>query len=205
MMSQHDVQHIRDTITKAALDNAAFDGWSWDVVLQSAAEQDISTNQVAAVFPQRLLSVSMHVADLADRWMFETLKATDPEDHRIRDRICLAVLARYEALNPYKDAMSYIATYWSLPGRQSKAAKTLWRTADRIWDWAGDTATDYNRYTKRGLLSGILGATTLCWLSDNSEDMEDTKAFLDRRIDNVMVVGGTLGKVLGRFKSKVGS
>ena len=32
----------------------------------------------------------------------------------------------------------------------------MWETADLIWRLCGDTATDYNFYTKRAILSGRL-------------------------------------------------
>ena len=51
---------------------------------------------------------------------------------------------------------------------------------------AGDTATDYNHYTKRMTLSAVYTSTLLVWLDDNSEGWADTAAFLDRRLENVM-------------------
>jgi ubiquinone biosynthesis protein COQ9 len=61
---------------------------------------------------------------------------------------------------------------------------------------AGDRATDYNYYTKRLLLAGVLSSTTLFWLNDRSKDHAATWAFLDRRIDEVLKVGGRLGKTV---------
>ena len=50
----------------------------------------------------------------------------------------------------------------------------------------GDTATDHNHYSKRLILSGVLGATRLVWFGDESDGNEKSWAFLDRRIENVM-------------------
>ena len=57
-----------------------------------------------------------------------------------------------------------------------------------MWRIAGDTSTDFNFYTKRGLLAGVYGSTVLYWLSDVSEDQKDTWAFLERRIADVMTI-----------------
>ena len=65
---------------------------------------------------------------------------------------------------------------------------------------AGDTATDWNFYSKRALLAGVYSSTVLFWLNDKSEDFRDTWAFLDRRIADVMKVPklkGRLSAVLG--------
>ncbi len=68
------------------------------------------------------------------------------------------------------------------------------RTVDALWYAAGDRSTDYNYYTKRLLLAGVYSSTLLVWLNDKSEDHGATWAFLERRIDNVLVIGGRLGK-----------
>lgn len=81
-----------------------------------------------------------------------------------------------------------------LPTHTARGGKIAWRTADRIWDWAGDNATDYNHYTKRALLCGVLVSTTLAWLDDDSTGMQETEAFLKRRIDNAMSIGKIAGK-----------
>ncbi len=55
-----------------------------------------------------------------------------------------------------------------------------------MWRLAGDTATDYNHYSKRAILGAIYGSTMAVFLNDESEDFADTRAFLARRIDRVM-------------------
>ena len=55
-----------------------------------------------------------------------------------------------------------------------------------MWRIAGDTATDYNHYSKRLILSGVYGSTLLAWLDDQSEGWSETGAFLDRRLAGVM-------------------
>ena len=79
-------------------------------------------------------------------------------------------------------ALSILAMPQNLP----QAARLSWRSADVMWRLAGDTATDYNHYSKRAILSAVYGSTLLAWLQDESEGSADTAAFLDRRIDQVM-------------------
>lgn len=197
-MNKQDVTQIRDEILMAALPDIAFDGWHWETIQNAAQKAGHSTNTGQSVFPGKMIDVLDHFADLADRKMLEALEDTPPEDLRIRDRIRTALLARYEWLAPHKEALRQSTQFWMIPTRKPRAAKIIWRTADRIWEWAGDTATDYNRYTKRGLLSGIIASTTLVFINDPSDDMEKTQSFLDRRIENVM----QFGKVTNKFKKK---
>lgn len=187
---------IRDKIIETVLPDVPFDGWTWDGIKQAAVKAGYEADMASAVFPAGLKDAVAHFADLADRWMLTALEGVNPENMRVRDRVSYCVLTRFDALRPHKEAVRRALSYWSLPGgRSMKAGKTVWRTADRIWDWAGDTATDYNRYTKRGLLSGILATTMLVWLDDDSENEQKTRDFLDRRIENVMQFGRILGKI----------
>src|SRR3546814_8607904 len=84
-----------------------------------------------------------------------------------------------------------------MPQNGPLAAKLLYRTVDAIWYACGDTATDYNFYTKRALLAGVYSSTLLYWLNDRSEGFAATWAFLDRRIGEVLKVAGQLGKGVG--------
>jgi ubiquinone biosynthesis protein COQ9 len=55
-----------------------------------------------------------------------------------------------------------------------------------MWRAAGDTSTDFNFYTKRGILAGVYSSTLMRWFSDDSADEKATTDFLAARIDNVM-------------------
>jgi ubiquinone biosynthesis protein COQ9 len=61
--------------------------------------------------------------------------------------------------------------------------RLLWETADAIWRWAGDTATDENHYSKRAILSAILISTLGVRLTQGREAQEKELA---ARIENVM-------------------
>ena len=55
-----------------------------------------------------------------------------------------------------------------------------------MWRLAGDTATDYNHYTKRMTLGALYASTLTVFAHDKSTDHSETRAFLDRRIAGVM-------------------
>jgi ubiquinone biosynthesis protein COQ9 len=61
--------------------------------------------------------------------------------------------------------------------------RLVWESADAIWRWAGDRATDENHYTKRALLAGILASTLLVRLTAGQAAAETQ---VDRRIEDVM-------------------
>lgn len=188
-------QDIRDRILDMLLPDIPFDGWTWKAVESAAVQSGYQASMATAVFPGGLPDVLDHFSDRADRWMMERLQGTDPETLRVRDRVHTAVMMRFRGLYPWRDAVRQAGSFWAMPTRAGRAAKITWRTADRIWRWAGDTATDYNHYTKRALLCGVLASAALAWLDDNSHGMAETDAFLGRRIENVMTIGKAVGKI----------
>ena len=75
------------------------------------------------------------------------------------------------------------AGFLALPLNLPLALRLLWESADCLWRWAGDTATDENHYSKRAILSGILASAMAIRLSSGREA---AMAFVDARIENVM-------------------
>jgi len=190
-------QTIKDKIIETALPDIPFDGWSDAALERAAVNAGYDANMARAVFPKGVRDALIHFSGWADRRMLDALKASNPVSMKVRERVALGVRLRFEILEPFREAERLAIAYWMRPFRKIDGAKLVWKTADAIWQWAGDTATDYNRYTKRGLLSGVLTATAFFWLNDTSPGRADSWAFLDRRIDNVL----SIGKIVGRFKT----
>lgn len=195
-MSKDNVQDIQDKILLRALEDVAFDGWSLKVVENAATQEGFEPDVVRAVFPGGLGDVLAHFSDYADRLMLQKLESIDPQELRVRDRIHLAIISRLEALDAYREPVRLSLPYWARPFSQVRGGKLVWRSADAIWNWAGDTSTDYNHYTKRALLSGILISSLPVWLDDQDPSMQKTRNFVAKRIENVM----QFGKIIGRIK-----
>ncbi len=167
------------------------------MVRQAAVDAGYSPAMAESVFPGGMNDVMAHFCDWTDRMMFDRLRKIDPETLKVRDLIRVAVEARLDVLRPYQESVRLSTGYWLRPIRKWQGGSLLWRTADRIWVWAGDESKNYNHYTKRALLSGVLASTILAWLGMERGSEKDVKSFLDRRIDNVLKIG----KVMGRFKT----
>lgn len=189
---------MRDEILTKALPDIPFDGWSMDTITKAAKDCGYDTVTIKAIFPGGLVDVMDALADKADRDMLTALAELDTADMRTRDKVRTALVTRFIGLGDDKEAVKQSFKFWFNPIRKPRLAKLIWRTADRIWDWAGDTSTDYNRYTKRTLLSGIIGPAMLIWINDNDTEIEKTTRFIDKRIENIM----QFGKIVGKMKSK---
>lgn len=201
-MDIDDLPTLRDALLEATLPHIAFDGWSAQALRHGAADLELPPEAVERAFPGGAAEAVAHFIAHADRRMLEALEAMDLPSMKVRERIATAIRVRLEQAAEHKEAVRKALAFTALPQQAGLALKSLYRTVDAIWYAAGDTATDYNFYTKRALLAGVYSATLLYWLEDKSEGHEATWAFLDRRIANVMSLpklGGKLRGVAGKL------
>ena len=77
----------------------------------------------------------------------------------MRERVRRAVEARVEAAAADEAVVRRCAAWLVLPPNLPLALSLLWESADVLWRWAGDTATDENHYSKRAILSVVLAST----------------------------------------------
>jgi ubiquinone biosynthesis protein COQ9 len=80
--------------------------------------------------------------------------------------------------------------------------RAMYKTVDLIWYTVGDKSADFSFYTKRALLAGVISATSLFWINDESDDSADSWQFLDRRIADVLKIP-VLQSRLQRFACRV--
>lgn len=192
----------RAALLEATLDHAAFDGWSQTAFDAGAKDAGIPADRALNAFPGGMAELLAFYHETADRAMLEAMAAAHVSEMRVRDRIAFAVKARLQAEMRHREAIKSACSFLAMPQNAPLALKLLYRTVDAMWYAAGDTATDFNFYTKRALLAGVYSTTVLYWLNDRSTDCADTWAFLDRRIEEVMQVPkllGKLGSVTERF------
>ena len=180
------LDEIRVLLAPAIAENAAFDGWG-------AAARDMAADMNGVDRDVAALAFQGGPVDMIDAW-FASIDATmaemlPPEQlavMKIRQRITALVEARLTATAPHREALRRALAILAMPQNVATAARLGWRSVDAMWRAAGDKATDYNHYTKRGMLLAVYGATITVFLDDDSEDYAETRAFLGRRIDGIM-------------------
>ncbi|GAA6209423.1 COQ9 family protein [Cognatishimia sp. WU-CL00825] len=194
---------LKTRLIEAAEQHVAFDGWS-DVTFDAAvADTGVDAAVARAIFPRGAVDLAVASHRLGDVRMTAALQAADLSDMRFRDKVGFAVKLRLQQCGD-KEVVRRGTTLFALPQHAATGSGLIWGTADAIWRALGDTSEDINWYSKRATLSAVYTATVLFWLGDDSAAHENTWAFLDRRIDNVMQFekakaafkGSALGKAL---------
>ncbi len=181
-------ESMREKLLAEALPHVTFDGWS-DKTLREAAERaGASDADLKAAFPRGVSDAILFFSDDADRRAFDIIQDTDLKAMKVRERITFAVRTRIEVVAEHKEAARRAAAILALPQHAVDGVTCVYRTVDTIWRAVNDTSTDFNFYTKRALLAGVVTTTMLHWFADSSEGFEDTWKFLDRRIADVMQI-----------------
>ncbi|MCW2246155.1 ubiquinone biosynthesis protein COQ9 [Azospirillum fermentarium] len=183
------LERTRDRILESVLPNVVFDGWSDDALLDGARMADADPLTVRRAFPGGVEELIEHFAAWTDRAMLDAMQAHAPDGMRTHEKIRLALVCHFQVLEPHREAVRRLIAHLAMPRNVALGLRLLHRTVDTIWYAAGDAATDFNHYSKRALLAGVLSSATFFWLDDASEDRADTWAFIDRRLADVAGIG----------------
>lgn len=176
----------KDRILNAALSAAVFEGWTDRMLARSAQNAGFSAFDAKRIFPNGVMDALSHFAARTDAGMLRILTQEHTlNSMKIRERIATAVMVRLRLMLPHREAIRRAAAFYALPWHATDGLRVLYTTVDHMWAAAGDTATDYNFYTKRILLAKVYMSTLTVWLDDTA-DLHETEAFLRRRIENVM-------------------
>jgi ubiquinone biosynthesis protein COQ9 len=186
----------KDALLAALLPDVAFDGWTRSAMRAAASRIGMDEAELASLFPEGPRDAVRWFSHWADRLMLETVAAQPIDALKTGERIGLGVRTRLRLLLPHREAVRRGLSLLATPASGALGLKLLYDTVDATWYAAGDASTDFSFYTKRGLLAGIVAATTHYWLDDRSEGASATDAFLERRLADA--------QILPRLRARIG-
>ncbi|KAF7190646.1 Ubiquinone biosynthesis protein coq9, mitochondrial [Pseudocercospora fuligena] len=110
---------------------------------------------------------------------------------KIRSLVLSRLHANHETgiLPRWQEALGQMSLAENIPA----SLKELGLLSDEMWFLAGDESVDSSWYTKRATLSGVYAASEVFMTSDQSTEFRDTEEFLDRRLEEIRVLGSAVG------------
>lgn len=180
------LDEVRAALAPMIARNAGFDGWSDAAVHAAADEAGVDRDVAKLAFKDNAIDMIDAWIDSIDMELAHRLPAEKLAAMKIRDRITALLATRLDIMAPDRESLRRAMAIMAMPQNLVRSAKIGWRSADRMWRLAGDTASDFNHYTKRMTLSAVYASTLSVFVNDDSDNFADARAFLDRRIDNVM-------------------
>jgi ubiquinone biosynthesis protein COQ9 len=158
-------------------------GWNARLVARAGTAAGLSAGETLLLRPGGPRDLAALFSRRHDHAALEALGKLDPKTLKMRERIARGVEARMDAAEADGEAVRRWAGFLALPTNMPLALRLVWESADAIWRWAGDRATDENHYSKRAILAAILITTLAIRLNAGREA---ASAHLATQIGRVM-------------------
>lgn len=184
---------LKNRWLEALLPHVAFDGWTPGAATKAAKEAGLSQKEQALAAPGGVLDLLNHFFDKAEGAALAGLDDADHSELGVRAKVALGVRLWLDALDPHREPVRRAAQRAFLPWRTGPAAGRAWSVADAIWTGIGDTSTDYNKYSKRGILAASLPSIVFAWT--DGADGEELDEVILKHLTRAMKVGQTGGKI----------
>lgn len=183
-------EDIRVEILDNALKYVPLHGWTREALAKGADDSGFST-VAEGMFKRGGADLVLHFVKTNNDELvnyMEKLKKSEQDSkvsHFIRD----VLEQRLRMLIPYISVWPEAMAFLIQPAVVADSTQELGRMVDDIWFHAGDTSTDFNWYTKRGMLAKLFVSTQMVMIKDQSPDFIDTWEFLDRRMRDIATFG----------------
>ena len=137
-----------------------------------------------------------------NNFLNDELKKKIPQNFknfRVNEKIRFLVILRLKLIDEFFNKVDLV----KLALKQKSFVKLnqmIFNVSDEIWFLSGDTSTDFNYYSKRGILMNIYSLSYLYNL--NQEDFLKTEKFINKQIDLTLMFGKVKSKFKKIFQSK---
>ena len=167
--------------------------WSDELIKVAEANCNFAINYHKLLFPNGVTNIVQEFENWLDTEMLTMLdKLAKPK--KIREQIALALETRIINQVP-KNVILKNNSFFLIPTNLLAGNKSAYQTCDLIWKYAGDKSTDYNYYTKRGLLLPVYLSAKMFYIADNSKNHEKTKEFIKNALDNIINIASFKNRI----------
>ncbi|MFT8736483.1 MAG: COQ9 family protein [Zymomonas mobilis] len=180
------LDQIRQILAPSLPEHVAFDGWSDQALALAAYQHKIPIERARLAFHDGRIQMIDGWFAAVDKALSEKAASLSLDDMKVRDKIQTLVMARFEIMQPYREALRRALSILMTPSHIAHSSQLSWHTADLIWKLAGDKSTNFSYYTRRLSLDAIFMATLYVYLDDKDAELSNTRQFLARRIQNLM-------------------
>ena len=135
---------MEQAVLDAAIARAPALGWNARLARAACADRGLSVGDEEMLLPNGARDLAALLSRRHDDRALAALSQVEAGSLKMRERIARAVSERLEAGAADLEASRKCAAFLALPVNADLGLKLAWESADHLWVWAGDTATDWN-------------------------------------------------------------
>jgi len=160
--------------------------YEWDAQLIKQVESDcgFANGYASILYPGEIDEIVTVYEALQNRNMLELL-IVEEIPLKVREKISKALKVRIKACSP-RIILKKNQRFLCKPDNLALVATIAWASCDVIWRYAGDNSTDFNHYSKRGLLTAVYLSSIAFYINDESEDFIETDNFIDTNLERII-------------------
>lgn len=168
---------------------------SWNKKLLEQAEQECEfiSGYSHVLFPEGIKQVVRYFEEWLNEYALDLANSqTKPE--KIRAQIAQILEIRIMQVMSQKAQINH-SSYFLVPANILTCQQAAFNAVDMMWRYGGDKSTDFNYYSKRGLLLGVYMVAKAYYFADESKDYMKTKEFIASSLDNIINIASYKNKI----------
>ncbi len=175
-----------------------FEPWTQQTLANAAKQAGLEDGYISVVYPGGIEEFTAEFVALCNEQAFasaqqngfEKLRTTQKVEELIYQRICA-----YHSTLGNLAAVRKFAAYSTNPAHLPASLRNIYDFSSEVWYSLGDKSTDISYYTKRISLGSIYTKSMVYSLSDKSDNLLETKKFIQKSIDALMKINKLKQKV----------
>ncbi len=184
------IEDLKKKILFSVLEILPYEKFDGNIISKACKNINIQKEYSNLLFPNCRIEVLEFFRDYIDEIMLRRINKELVNIKSITAKIYESIKIRLEILDIHRMIIPKIISFYSMPWNHFKLYPYTWKSMNLIWRIAGgDKSTDFNYYTKRGLLTGVYWSTIVYWLQDESLNYQSTHDFLQRELNLIVKIG----------------
>ena len=167
--------------------------WSDELIYKAEANCGFTTGYHHIIFADGKTQMLQEFESWQDEMLLHKLKKIE-KPKKIREQIALALEIRIMEVVSKIVALNNSA-FFMIPTNILAGSESACHTCDLIWKYAGDKSTDFNYYTKRGLLLPVYLSARAFYFADDSKNHQATREFIKNALDNIINIASFKNKI----------
>jgi ubiquinone biosynthesis protein COQ9 len=185
---------VREQILDAALPHVASTGWSQEALRRGARDLQLSQSAAGMVEDGEAALVShfWHISNA--QWKAEMhQREGELSELELHAKLKELLKTKLQQLQPHANTWAQALAIQMRPSNVRKAVQLRADFADEVWHRAGDSSVDMSWYMRRGLIASSVLAGEVAQITDMSPHFQQTREFVDRRVDGVLAMDEHVG------------